>query len=666
MGRAEFKAFGGIMPKVSPRNLPDMAAQTARNCWLAETTLEPINAPTTIQALSDANQKSIYLWRRGTGSEWLSWTTDVNVVPGPIADDTMNRIYYTDGTTLHMKYWHSDAKVEVDDVTKAAPSAPTIAKGLEFDPSVIRLWYKGFTGDTSDYYASFLGMNWNEDLLTVKFKLQSGYVDNVIPMSAAGNGCWHIDFTAAGGIEWTNGQELPINSATTDNMDLYSDRLPITLPGGSALASIQVLSIEEAKDINDVDISTSGSTTYYRYGFNITVTLKMNFARDITQYHYYVLSTIDPVTGQESPPSVPSARVTWGPNDKLTVSGTGRLYRSVSGSVDSDWFFVADITGTYVDRLTDSTVSLAGVMPNIENPPTAMTGLVALPGGFLAAFNGKDIYFSEPFLPYSWPSKYRNTLSDDIVGLAVSGNDLVILTKGVPVIAGGAHPEMMRFTSLDSEQSCVSKRSIAFGDGYVLYASPDGLCSVRGASVDVVTKNHYTRDQWNTLIPSTMIGSVHDRRYIGWLAAGGAIIVDFTEASGRLTTTDETALGVYSDLQDDTLYLIQGAAITSWMTAATTLTALWKSKEFQCVRTPMWSCAIVIATAYTGTTFRLYADGVLVATHVVTSNASFRLPKLARTERWSIEIETVDVIHQVVMGTSEVALRVPNPLDPVR
>jgi hypothetical protein len=672
MPRTQFRGWNGIMPKVTPRNLPDMSAQTAQNCDLSHTTLEPIHAPSVISTVL-AGYKSIYLWRRGTGSEWLSWLGDVNVVQGPISDDQYDRIYYTDGTTLHMNYWNGGVNT-VHDVSKTAPIAPTITKGLVFDPAGIELSVvDSVTGSRDSRDLEYKGFHWNEDLLVVEFYLPAEYPFSSKPW------VYHLTVPTTGMTVVKSGTAVACDQTPFDPLELiqakmYSELLDMTKIGDTQkFATFQVVSIETTQDGTDTDSSSGINPMVTVYGLSVSVTIKMNYSRSITQYQYYVVSEVDSL-GQESPCSVVSERVEWGPNDSLTITvpahstGTGirRIYRSASGLTESDWFFVAEVTGittTYADKLTDA--QLSEKMPNIENPPTVMYGVVSLPGGFLAAFNGKEIYFSEPWLPYSWPTEYRQTMNYDVVGLAVSGNDLVVITKGTPVIISGSHPEMMTATMLEDEQAGVSKRGIAYADKYVLYPSPDGLVAVTGGRTNIVTQNHYTRDQWQALGPDSMIGCVHDGRYIGWMTSG-AIIFDFKEQGGRLTTTDQTATGVHDDLENDELYLIQGTNITEWRGSATHLTALWKSKEYQTIRDPLFNTAIVIADSYSSLIFRIYSDGVLVHTYTVLNNNAFRIPKLARSQRWSIEIETTDVVIMCVVATSMMDIRPVSPQEPMR
>ena len=90
--------FGGIAPQVSPRLLENTLAQTASNVNLESQRLTPITDDTVINpksgvtTLSNSNRLSIYKY---TDTQWLQFDEDVDVVPGPIAGDTNNTVYWT-------------------------------------------------------------------------------------------------------------------------------------------------------------------------------------------------------------------------------------------------------------------------------------------------------------------------------------------------------------------------------------------------------------------------------------------------------------------------------------------------------------------------------------------------------------------------------------------
>lgn len=86
------------MPRVSPKLLDNSFAQTATNCLFARGRLEPSKAPLNTGTALLSNTQTIYWFNRfaNTGQGyWFQWNTDVNVVRGPIANDTNLRTYYT-------------------------------------------------------------------------------------------------------------------------------------------------------------------------------------------------------------------------------------------------------------------------------------------------------------------------------------------------------------------------------------------------------------------------------------------------------------------------------------------------------------------------------------------------------------------------------------------
>ena len=83
--------FAGEIPRLLPRLLPDTGAQRAENVRLDNGGLAPIRKSKlvhTITGMAEGDVKTIYL----NGEEWLAWSSIVNAVVGPVAQD---RLYYT-------------------------------------------------------------------------------------------------------------------------------------------------------------------------------------------------------------------------------------------------------------------------------------------------------------------------------------------------------------------------------------------------------------------------------------------------------------------------------------------------------------------------------------------------------------------------------------------
>ena len=93
-------SFGGVIPRLGPRLLPNNGAQVAENVKLfsgelrswKKTTL--INTPT-----KGGDLQSMFRMYSTSSDYWLAWADDVDAVRGPIAGDTAFKLYYTGDST---------------------------------------------------------------------------------------------------------------------------------------------------------------------------------------------------------------------------------------------------------------------------------------------------------------------------------------------------------------------------------------------------------------------------------------------------------------------------------------------------------------------------------------------------------------------------------------
>lgn len=304
---------------------------------------------------------------------------------------------------------------------------------------------------------------------------------------------------------------------------------------------------------------------------------------------------------EESAPSPVSAQVTVNPGGTTVVSGLPaaapagkynitkvRVYRSVTGTASTVYMKVQDLAiGTTSFTDTVSAAQLGGILPSATwaPPPDGLTGLVGMANGIMAGFVGNQIYFSEPFMPHAWPPAYALSVEFPIVGLAAYGSSLVVATKGNPSIVSGTTPAAMSQEKLPLYEPCVSKRSIASDEQGAMYASPNGIIKIGPGIADNVVRGLFTRDEWNTYNPSTMLGEVHDGRYFLFYTYpdgdGGGLILDRNNQASPLTTTNVIATALHADPVNANLFIAENDEIKGWDSdAVNDLHYEWRSKVF--------------------------------------------------------------------------------------
>jgi hypothetical protein len=315
-----------------------------------------------------------------------------------------------------------------------------------------------------------------------------------------------------------------------------------------------------------------------------------------------------------------------------------RIYRATSGV----YLFVAEIPVANVSY-TDTILAefLGEELPSLTwlPPPATLAGLINLPGGVMAGFTGRDVYFCDPYHPHAWPVQYMQSLDFPVVGLGRMDTTLAVMTTGTPYFIQGSSPDSMVVVKSDLEQSCVSKRSIVSLNGAVLYASPDGLVSLSPNGSKIITEKYFTRTQWQTLFtPSTIYAYQHDMKYFGFYNNGvtsGGFIYD--TSTGEFVTHDIYAAAGYNDLQVDKLFLAGSDRAVKVWGAGANKTVTWKSKKFTLPQVISFSCAQLEAESYPMTA-KIYAGGTLVHTQTVTSRDVFRLPATPSRD-WEFQFE---------------------------
>ena len=653
--------FGGKAPRVSPRLLADNLAQTATDVNLESGRLVPVKDNSTVDpssgvsTLANTSKQTIFKYT-DSPERWLQFDEDVDVVRGPIAGDTNDTIYWSGQSFPRMG--------RSDIILGSAP----------YPDAFYRLGIPAPTAAPTVAVASPTQIN-----ATITTTSGSGVI-TVTTASAHGAAVGDIMTLASFGA--TNG-------LTAD--EINGDFKIVSVPSTTTLT-----------------VATSGSATSSSTSSSVSNGASFNGPSDAdldfeTSYVYTFVSAY----GEEGPPSAASTVVTTDDNQNVNLSNLQtshsnsninllkkRIYRSNTGSNTTQFQFVAELAlsaTTYTDTSKNS--ELAEVIPSTTwiappdddtslYPDGPMKGLCALPGGVFAGFTGKRICFSEPFLPHAWPADYRLAIEEEIVGMKVVSNGVLVTTKSVPYLVTGSGPDTMTAIRIESSQANLNKRSIVDMGPFVIYASPDGLIAAEGTTVRNLTEGIITPSQWQAnYYPATITGFLWEQRYVGFYSTGsgyGGFIFDPRVGDGTsFVDLDASALirGGHTDPDDSQLYLIISNTIKKFQGSGTNLTFNWKSKEYVMPKPISMGFVKVEAEAYP-VQVKVYGDGsVIYNASIATSGSTYAVtgttPSFSSTsipepilrlpasvhKTFAVEVEGATIVNEICVGESIDELR---------
>ena len=400
-------------------------------------------------------------------------------------------------------------------------------------------------------------------------------------------------------------------------------------------------------------------------------------AADPTIESYFYVYTYVNDLGWESAPSPVSVEVERDVLGTTSISGFAavpsgnynvtarRIYKTQTGS-GTNFYLLAEVslgTTSVIDNnatlgeLLETTTWLpAPGVPTggVTNTTEAnLAFLTALWNGMMAGITGNSVRFCEAYAPYAWPAAYDIIPPDGKpVGLGVFGQSLLVLTTGRPLLVAGSGPDSMDQQPVEMPQGCVSSRSIASMGNGVAWASEDGLCWFGSGGPRLLTQGIMTREDWQALVPSSIIGRMYEGLYFGSYDDGsgrkGFFISPGDPQGVYFMDTGYSAM--HFDELKDQLYVLSGTNVQKW-DAGTAMTYRVVSKQFKQPYPVNYGAAEVIASAYP-VTFRLYADGALKHTQTVASRAPFRLPSGFRAFDYQIELEGTNPIQGAAIAFS--------------
>jgi hypothetical protein len=273
------------------------------------------------------------------------------------------------------------------------------------------------------------------------------------------------------------------------------------------------------------------------------------------------------------------------PNPSFYNLATTRIYRSVGNA----YFWVADIafgTSSYSDSIPSATVALNFTLPSLNwtPPPATLQGIVAHPGGFLVGFSGRDVWMSAPYQPHAWPIQSVQTCQTEVVGLAIFNNCIIVMTTSHPYFGEGMSPTNITLQKMDAVEPCVSQRSIVTTVDGVYYASPQGIIRATGGTTELVSRQLFTREEWQQLFsPTTVYAVPYGVEYIAFSTTATGFVFSPTDPTTPLSQLDRfsNVAAIQQDQYSGDVYLISNSQVLLWDPPnSIPYSYTWQSKVF--------------------------------------------------------------------------------------
>jgi hypothetical protein len=282
----------------------------------------------------------------------------------------------------------------------------------------------------------------------------------------------------------------------------------------------------------------------------------------------------------------------------------------------------------------------------------------------MAAYKGKDIFFSEPYMPYAFPWAYNQSAPFDIVGVAVRSNYLYVMTTGSLYAFVGDHPETIMPLALKFDVPCICRKSIAHVRGDVMYAGTTGLVHISNGGPQILSDKLYTLEQYKALHFENCIGSgEYDGKYFA-VFPDKVLLFDFSDGNMQHTILDKNAFtfGNYSWNDGSWMNYEKNFAQTNTPYGETMITqdfstenlqSSWQSKDFVSPRPVAFTTARVrFEDASQSVNIKLFAEGKEVYSGAAQHNKAFRLPILRRECRWSVMVSGKTDITSIELAES--------------
>lgn len=679
-----FDTFSGERPRLDPRKLPPTAAARAVNIDTASGCLAPLAAPVAaVDASVDTDKMNLFpngdfassdLSELAIPSAWTHQAAGGRdgsaaiVVAEAGWRDATPVLHLEEGETYTFAVWYRSTSGVAAGVQRLGFGG-SIAGDIDLDDQTGDWVFaqKQFTVDASmaglkavgskAWPAESVGAVWLDSIIL----LRGAYVLDPQGGGSAGN-----NFIVHDGTIYAFGNTSYFAPGPVDQ-----DRLYISTKGQRPL-----LHLVDTGQVHDLALALPSFTPLVE----IEDAAPAPGADDPPLPAENVLFCFTWVTdlGEETPPSPPSEPilVTEGSTVRVTFDATPptgsritkmRIYRSATSATGlTSFYFVAELfvaATSYVSDLTLSPLQEPLPSTDYDAPRDEMTGMCSMWNGMMAGHTNRELCFAEPFKPHAWPRKYELLTDYDITGIAATGQMLVIGTKGTPYVATGTAPENILLERLDINLPCVSSEGMVDMGMGLAYPSHDGLVLMQGGAPQIVTRELFSRAEWQKMRPNTFRAQHFNGRYlfsheINDAGARATAMIDLSGETPGVVSTTVNATNFAYDLIQGALFFGDGTSTPKKWAAheVAFLPMEYRTATLQVPVNVSIGCILVEGEEIPSETvsIAIYVDGALKDT-ITTLNHIERLsPGYGR--EYSIAVTGAARIHRITLASEPEAL----------
>lgn len=632
----DLRVFGGEVP-VSPEDLlPGTAAQQALFCDFTHGHLMPLRQGLLLTTMSAA-VKTIYT---EDGLNFYTWGVETSAAKSPVLADVFNRVYYLDSgvlratTTAGMLPTGGVPALSYKVGVPAPATAPALAiverSDLRDYPGAtvaINLWYE---------YDSDRYQETTPSVTTVTAFRTFTVVAPALSTPATPAGA-----VLRATLKFINAAGTPFMTITLTAGD--TDARSTSLPGNVTLSMIssgttQTFSLLYGVSETRAYVSTCVNTWKEESGPSPASQIATTYMEDVA----VTLSAVD-FTG-------------YRPLDHYTT------YRTMGAS--ASYLDVHEGSSLTFTDISSKAADVLGALATLdyELPPAALDVFIVLSTGVMMGFHGNMLYMSDPYRPHTW--QYQQSFRKNVRSICEAPQCVVLTTAEGCYIVVGTAPASMQAIQLPQPQAGIAQRSIVELDSETVFASNDGIVSVKGSSASLASsQNLFARDDWQArygavLADASLRFGYHDGCLVG---------VSSSQALGFVIRLDEKAAGQYTQFNEqfdsmfhlpvaDTLYYSKGAAIYQFR-GGDPYSYTWWSREWTYPAARNFGAFYIRCSA--AVTLSIYMDGVLWWTGSVTTGVG-RLPPDRAGHRFSFKFEGSATIKEFRMARTPRELNMAN------